>query len=177
MSLPDVGHFGTATGHVSDGQRQEAFCKLSWWWWAGREAGQAFASYISRGFDNGFKWARANTLYYPKVPKRRVPVNFPLNPRFIPLARRALIEQGSLLNNALSLAHMPPLLHARRESSVSGTILSGMYQLGDCIGKGAFGQVYSGLNIETGEVVAFKQIRLANIPKSELGLIMVCQTG
>lgn len=63
--------------------------------------------------------------------------------------------------------------HTRRDS-VAGTNLAGTYQLGDCIGKGAFGSVYSGLNIETGEVVAIKQIRLANIPKSELGLIMVC---
>ncbi|KAJ3050055.1 hypothetical protein HK097_008947 [Rhizophlyctis rosea] len=61
--------------------------------------------------------------------------------------------------------------HARRDS-MAGTNLAGTYQLGDCIGKGAFGSVYSGLNIETGEVVAIKQIRLANIPKSELGLIM-----
>jgi hypothetical protein len=42
-------------------------------------------------------------------------------------------------------------------------------------GKGAFGAVYRGLNMETGEVVAIKQIRLSNIPESELQSIMVDQ--
>lgn len=46
-------------------------------------------------------------------------------------------------------------------------------QLGDCLGRGAFGQVYRGLNWTTGETVAVKQIQLGNIPKSELGEIMV----
>lgn len=54
----------------------------------------------------------------------------------------------------------------------NGKGASGTFQLGDCIGKGAFGSVYSGLNLETGEVVAIKQIKLANIPKSDLALIM-----
>ncbi|KAG8995688.1 hypothetical protein FRB94_008863 [Tulasnella sp. JGI-2019a] len=46
------------------------------------------------------------------------------------------------------------------------------YQLGDSLGKGAFGQVYRALNWTTGETVAVKQIQLSNIPKSELGEIM-----
>ncbi|KAI5117925.1 hypothetical protein M0805_002004 [Coniferiporia weirii] len=46
------------------------------------------------------------------------------------------------------------------------------YQLGDSLGKGAFGQVYRALNWATGETVAVKEIELANIPKSELGEIM-----
>lgn len=46
-------------------------------------------------------------------------------------------------------------------------------QLGDCLGRGAFGSVYRGLNWTTGETVAVKQIQLGNIPKSELGEIMV----
>jgi serine/threonine protein kinase len=49
----------------------------------------------------------------------------------------------------------------------------GQFQLGDCIGKGAFGAVYRGLNSETGEVVAIKQVKMANIPKSEITMIMV----
>ncbi|PWY97167.1 hypothetical protein BCV70DRAFT_71012 [Testicularia cyperi] len=48
----------------------------------------------------------------------------------------------------------------------------GHYQLGDCLGRGAFGSVYRGLNWTTGETVAVKQIQLGNIPKSELGEIM-----
>ncbi|KAG9000575.1 hypothetical protein FRB90_011783 [Tulasnella sp. 427] len=45
-------------------------------------------------------------------------------------------------------------------------------QLGDSLGKGAFGQVYRALNWTTGETVAVKQIQLSNIPKGELGEIM-----
>lgn len=47
------------------------------------------------------------------------------------------------------------------------------YQLGDCLGKGAFGSVYRALNWGTGETVAIKQIKLANLPKSELRVIML----
>lgn len=46
------------------------------------------------------------------------------------------------------------------------------YQLGDCLGKGAFGQVYRALNWATGETVAVKEITLANIPKGEISQIM-----
>ncbi|KAL0576321.1 Protein kinase of the Mitotic Exit Network [Marasmius crinis-equi] len=46
------------------------------------------------------------------------------------------------------------------------------YQLGDSLGKGAFGQVYRALNWATGETVAVKEIQLSNIPKSDLGEIM-----
>ncbi|KIP02523.1 hypothetical protein PHLGIDRAFT_130695 [Phlebiopsis gigantea 11061_1 CR5-6] len=46
------------------------------------------------------------------------------------------------------------------------------YQLGDSLGKGAFGQVYRALNWATGETVAIKEIQLSNIPKSEIGQIM-----
>ncbi|ORX91461.1 hypothetical protein K493DRAFT_50780 [Basidiobolus meristosporus CBS 931.73] len=47
------------------------------------------------------------------------------------------------------------------------------YQLGDRIGKGAFGSVYRGLNLHNGEVVAIKQIKLTNIPSTELDVIMM----
>ena len=45
-------------------------------------------------------------------------------------------------------------------------------QLGDCIGRGAFGSVYRALNWSTGETVAIKQIRMADLPKTEVNVIM-----
>ena len=45
------------------------------------------------------------------------------------------------------------------------------YQLGDCLGKGAFGSVFRALNMSTGETVAVKQVKLTDLPKSELRVI------
>ncbi|KAK7431908.1 Protein kinase of the Mitotic Exit Network [Neonectria magnoliae] len=45
------------------------------------------------------------------------------------------------------------------------------YRLGECLGKGAFGSVYKAFNWGTGEAVAVKQIKLADLPKSELRMI------
>lgn len=42
------------------------------------------------------------------------------------------------------------------------------YQLGDCLGKGAFGSVYRALNWGTGEAVAIKQVRLENLGAADL---------
>lgn len=47
-----------------------------------------------------------------------------------------------------------------------------MQRLGDCLGKGAFGSVYRALNIKSGETVAIKQVKLENLPESELKVIM-----
>ena len=47
-----------------------------------------------------------------------------------------------------------------------------LQQLGPCLGRGAFGSVYRSLNWTTGETVAIKQIRLADMPKAELNVIM-----
>ncbi|POR35960.1 Septation [Tolypocladium paradoxum] len=47
----------------------------------------------------------------------------------------------------------------------------GTQRLGECLGKGAFGSVYKAFNWSTGEAVAVKQIKLVNLPKSELRMI------
>lgn len=48
----------------------------------------------------------------------------------------------------------------------------GNYSLGAVLGKGGFGTVYSGLDIENGDFVAVKQINLQKIPKDQLNSIM-----
>ncbi|KAF7767933.1 hypothetical protein Agabi119p4_7176 [Agaricus bisporus var. burnettii] len=71
---------------------------------------------------------------------------------------------------------MPHTMHPRPSSSsnskANGSKALNDYQLGDSLGKGAFGQVYRALNWATGETVAVKEIQLSNIPKAELGEIM-----
>lgn len=47
------------------------------------------------------------------------------------------------------------------------------YRLGECLGKGAFGSVYKAFNWGTGEAVAIKQIKIADLPRSELRMIEV----
>jgi serine/threonine protein kinase len=46
--------------------------------------------------------------------------------------------------------------------------------LGDEIGKGAYGRVYIGLDLENGDFVAIKQVSLENIGQEDLNTIMVC---
>ncbi|KAF7297578.1 Cytokinesis protein sepH [Mycena kentingensis (nom. inval.)] len=70
----------------------------------------------------------------------------------------------------MSTPHRPP---SRSSTTPNPTPKSlNDYQLGDSLGKGAFGQVYRALNWATGETVAVKEIQLTNIPKGELGEIM-----
>lgn len=49
-----------------------------------------------------------------------------------------------------------------------------MQMLGDEIGKGAYGRVYKGLDLENGDFVAIKQVSLENIAQEDLNIIMVC---
>jgi hypothetical protein len=51
--------------------------------------------------------------------------------------------------------------------------LCSLQRLGECLGKGAFGSVYKAFNWGTGEAVAIKQIKIADLPRSELRMIEV----
>ncbi|KAF8577988.1 hypothetical protein K439DRAFT_1530932 [Ramaria rubella] len=46
------------------------------------------------------------------------------------------------------------------------------YQLGNCIGRGQFGSVYRALNLNTGQMVAVKRIRLEGLSESEVAQLM-----
>lgn len=46
------------------------------------------------------------------------------------------------------------------------------FKLGEVLGKGSAGTVYKSLNMDTGDVVAIKQVPLRNIPKEDIGKIM-----
>ncbi|KIX08171.1 uncharacterized protein Z518_02827 [Rhinocladiella mackenziei CBS 650.93] len=69
----------------------------------------------------------------------------------------------------------PPSSPTKKEEKTKAQDVAELkdYQLGDCLGKGAFGSVYRALNWGTGETVAVKQIKLADLPKSELRVIML----
>eukprot|EP00007_Cunea_sp_BSH-02190019_P004168 CAMPEP_0174230878 /NCGR_PEP_ID=MMETSP0417-20130205/1537_1 /TAXON_ID=242541 /ORGANISM="Mayorella sp, Strain BSH-02190019" /LENGTH=498 /DNA_ID=CAMNT_0015308647 /DNA_START=101 /DNA_END=1594 /DNA_ORIENTATION=- len=43
----------------------------------------------------------------------------------------------------------------------------GNYKIGERLGKGAFGSVYKGLNVETGDFAAIKQLDLEDVPEEE----------
>ena len=45
-------------------------------------------------------------------------------------------------------------------------------QLGNCIGRGQFGSVYRALNLNTGQMVVVKRIRLEGLKEEEVTQVM-----
>ena len=45
-------------------------------------------------------------------------------------------------------------------------------QLGNCIGRGQFGSVYRALNLNTGQMVAVKRIRLEGLSEDDVKQLM-----
>ncbi|KAG0501792.1 hypothetical protein HPP92_001864 [Vanilla planifolia] len=65
------------------------------------------------------------------------------------------------------MSRQPATSHFRKSKT-----LCDKYMLGDEIGKGAYGRVYKGLDLENGDFVAIKQVSLENIPQEDLNIIM-----
>ncbi|KAK2739121.1 hypothetical protein FQN57_006687 [Myotisia sp. PD_48] len=86
-----------------------------------------------------------------------------------PISRIAHTPSKSRMSRSGS---SPPKKERQPKSSAKDVAELTDFQLGDCLGKGAFGSVYRALNWGTGGTVAVKQIRLADLPKSELRVIM-----
>lgn len=51
-------------------------------------------------------------------------------------------------------------------------LTSAFQQLGNCIGRGQFGAVYRALNLNTGQMVAVKRIRLEGLKEDEIKQLM-----
>ncbi|KAF8407463.1 hypothetical protein HHK36_006596 [Tetracentron sinense] len=62
--------------------------------------------------------------------------------------------------------------HAASPHFAKSKTLDNKYMLGDEIGKGAYGRVYKGLDLENGDFVAIKQVSLENIVQGDLNIIM-----
>ena len=71
----------------------------------------------------------------------------------------------------LPIRSFPPIDHAKSFKQITW-LTDFLQQLGHCLGRGAFGSVYCALNWSTGETVAIKQVRLSDMPKAELNVIM-----
>lgn len=59
-----------------------------------------------------------------------------------------------------------------KSQALSNLIFFSLQQLGNCIGRGQFGSVYRALNLNTGQMVAVKRIRLEGLKEDEVTTLM-----
>lgn len=75
----------------------------------------------------------------------------------------------------MSQVSVSPKASSSGATSGAATTPSGVgklrYRLGGCVGEGATGKVYVGLNVNTGELLAVKRIHFDNITRDELAAI------
>ncbi|PLW27115.1 hypothetical protein PCANC_23219 [Puccinia coronata f. sp. avenae] len=89
-------------------------------------------------------------------------------------------QKPFLASSPAARSNTPAAASSDHKPSDAGSTSSNMsssaslpdYQLGEVLGRGAFGCVFRALNWSTGETVAVKQVGLSNIPRSELPEIM-----
>lgn len=60
---------------------------------------------------------------------------------------------------------------SKAQNKVIGVYVSVKQQMGECIGKGASGKVYKGLNTLNAKIVAIKQVSISNITEDQLNSI------
>ncbi|KAL4248085.1 hypothetical protein ABKN59_007801 [Abortiporus biennis] len=94
---------------------------------------------------------------------------------------RTRFESMVNLGGASSNASASDLLHrdSYDGSAVRQTLIvkddgkpATQFQLGNCIGRGQFGAVYRALNLNTGQMVAVKRIRLEGLKEDEISQLM-----
>ncbi|ORZ02994.1 kinase-like domain-containing protein [Syncephalastrum racemosum] len=126
------------------------------------------ASVISMMQDDNRDFVEPSQLPQPQpMSSRSTPAQAPQRPRRQRIQRESsgnLIKRGADHRASKSDTHLPDSQHAEQ---VVRIVLHGdegqsnaLYQLGNCIGKGQFGAVYRALDVQTGEVVAVKRIRI-----------------
>ncbi|KAA3468006.1 Serine/threonine-protein kinase sepA [Gossypium australe] len=87
------------------------------------------------------------------------------------LAANSAFPKSKTLDNKYLLAARLVLEPSANEKKI-GNEKENLKMLGDEIGKGAYGRVYKGLDLENGDFVAIKQVSLENIAQEDLNIIM-----
>eukprot|EP01087_Luapelamoeba_hula_P018230 TRINITY_DN5854_c0_g1_i1.p1 TRINITY_DN5854_c0_g1~~TRINITY_DN5854_c0_g1_i1.p1 ORF type:complete len:1017 (-),score=213.53 TRINITY_DN5854_c0_g1_i1:99-3149(-) len=88
------------------------------------------------------------------------------------LLREKLKKEREEKNKQLGGEQRPFASPATPNTSGEHALRIGCYQLGESLGRGAFGRVYKGLSFKTGQVVAVKQINKDMLTPTQLPSIM-----